>query len=144
MKNKSLGFTLMEIMIVVAILGILAAIAYPQYVEYVAKGRRVECRSALLLAAQKMEKFYSNNNVYPTTLGAANIKLNSNDGNPGASCTIDELTAATSTPPVAGGTPATFLLTARTTYNDRYCTTLTLTETSFKTGTGPDISRCWR
>jgi type IV pilus assembly protein PilE len=144
MKNKSLGFTLIEMMIAVAILGILAAIAYPQYVEYVAKGRRAECRSALLLAAQKMEKFYSNNNLYPSTLGAARIASNSNDGNPGASCTIDELTVLTSTPPAAGGTPATFSLTARTTYNDRYCTTLTLTETSLKDGSGPDKSRCWR
>jgi type IV pilus assembly protein PilE len=144
MKNKTSGFTLIELMIAVAILGILAALAYPQYVEYVAKGKRSECRSALLLAAQKMEKFYSNNNTYPAALGDAGIASNSNDGNPGASCTLLPLTAATSTPPAAGGTPATFLLTATTTYNDKYCSTLTLNQLSVKGGTGTDSTRCWR
>lgn len=149
MKNKTLGFTLMELMIVVAILGILSALAYPQYVEYVQKGRRAECRSALLLAAQKMEKFYSNNNTYPAAgaagRAAANIAANSNDGNPGASCTI-EITA--SVPPTGGAAPqpARFLLTAdnTTTYQDRYCRTLTLDELSIKNGTGTDTTRCWR
>lgn len=141
MKTKIHGFTLMEIMIVVAILGILAATAYPQYVEYVAKGRRAECRSALLLGAQKMEKFYSNNNVYPASPAAANINVNSNDLPTGASCTIS-LTGVQA--PVAGGTPARFLLRATPTYTDKYCTSLTLNELGAKEGFGPEPSRCWR
>jgi type IV pilus assembly protein PilE len=142
MKNKSSGFTLMELMIVVAILGILAALAYPQYVEYVAKGKRAECRSALLLASQRMEKFYSNNNQYPANLAAANIPANSNDGNPGASCTI-ALSGVTA--PAPGGVAATYLLTANTTpYKDKYCATLTLNETGTKGKSGSDAERCWR
>jgi type IV pilus assembly protein PilE len=153
MNNKQSGFTLIELMIVVAILGILAAIAYPQYVEYVAKGRRAECRSALLVAAQKMEKFYSNNNTYPTTRAAAGINLNSNELTPnptetvnaGASCTIS-IRAGSVTPPGPGGVAATFTLDAfRTPINrDRYCYSLNLNQLNTKGGTGPDLDRCWR
>jgi type IV pilus assembly protein PilE len=152
MKNKSLGFTLIELMIAVAILGILAALAYPQYVEYVAKGRRAECRSALLVASQKMEKFYSNNNQYPANLPAAGISANSNEldppdaaltVNPARSCVI---TVGGVQAPAAGGTPARFTLTAsRVPINsDKYCTTLTLNELGTKDGTGPGADRCWR
>jgi type IV pilus assembly protein PilE len=153
MKNKLTGFTLIEMMIAVAIVGILAAIAYPQYVEYVAKGKRAECRSALLIASQKMEKFYSNNNRYPvlgaTGLVEANINPNSNDipGAPGAfvgqSCT---LAITTSTLPAAGGTAATFLLTSTRipAGSDKYCETLTFNQLGTKDGTGPGADRCWR
>ena len=153
MKKKSFGFTLIELMIAVAIVGILVAIAYPQYVEYVRKGKRAECRSALLLGAQKMEKFYSNNNQYPTTLVAASISNNSNESSPnptlalnaGASCDI-AIVPGSVTPPAAGGTAATFTLSAtpRPPYTDSFCTSMTLNETSLKGKFGSDPERCWR
>ncbi|AVS93976.1 prepilin-type cleavage/methylation domain-containing protein [Paracidovorax avenae] len=58
------GFTLIELMITVAIVGILASIAYPSYREYVAKSRRAEARAVLLAAQQWMERFYSENYRY--------------------------------------------------------------------------------
>jgi type IV pilus assembly protein PilE len=58
------GFTLIEVMIVVAIVGILATIAYPSYTEQVAKGRRSQARVQLLAAQQWMERFYSENYRY--------------------------------------------------------------------------------
>jgi type IV pilus assembly protein PilE len=153
MKNKQSGFTLIELMIVVAILGIIAAIAYPQYIEYVAKGRRAECRSALLVASQKMEKFYSNNNTYPTTRAAAGINLNSNEltpnpaetVNPSASCTIS-IRAGSVLPPAAGGVAATFILdaTKATANRDRYCDVLTINQLNTRSATGSDADRCWR
>lgn len=153
MNNKSSGFTLIELMIAVAIVGILAAIAYPQYVEYVRKGRRAECRSALLVGSQKMEKFYSNNNQYPTTLAAAAISNNSNELSPnpagtlnaGASCNI-AIVALSVTPPQPGGIAATFTLSAtpRLPYTDSFCTSMTLNEISFKGKFGSDPERCWR
>jgi len=61
---KSKGFTLIEVMIVVAIVGILAAIAYPSYSEYVRKTQRAEASSVLLEAAQVAERRFSQTGAY--------------------------------------------------------------------------------
>ena len=58
------GFTLLEVMITVAIVGILAGIALPQYQEHVARSRRAEARTQLMGAAQFMQRFYSANDRY--------------------------------------------------------------------------------
>ena len=66
--NKALqtGFTLIELMIVVGIVGILAAIALPSYQEYIARSNRTEARAVLLQAAQYMARFYAANDSYST------------------------------------------------------------------------------
>ena len=58
------GFTLIELMIAVAIIGILASVAYPSYREYVNKSRRVEAKKTLIAAQQWMERFYTENFRY--------------------------------------------------------------------------------
>ncbi|MDZ7585439.1 MAG: type IV pilin protein [Thiobacillus sp.] len=62
--TKTGGFTLIELMITVAIIGILAAIAYPSYTQYVQRANRAEARSILLEAAQFMERNYTMANRY--------------------------------------------------------------------------------
>jgi type IV pilus assembly protein PilE len=61
---KSRGFTLIELMIVVAIISIIAAVALPSYKESVAKSRRAEARGQLLETAQFMQRFYSQNDSF--------------------------------------------------------------------------------
>jgi len=58
------GFTLIEMMITVAIVGILAAIAYPSYTSYVAKGNRAEGRSAVIKMLQDQERWFTQRNTY--------------------------------------------------------------------------------
>ncbi len=58
------GFTLIELMIVVAVIAILAAIAYPSYQDSVRKGRRGEAKSDLVELAQAMERCFTQNNSY--------------------------------------------------------------------------------
>ncbi|MDE2414413.1 MAG: type IV pilin protein [Comamonadaceae bacterium] len=62
------GFTLIELMIVVAVVGILSAIAYPSYAEYIRRGHRADARAGLLQAAQWMERAATATGTYPTAL----------------------------------------------------------------------------
>lgn len=69
-RNKRMGFTLVELMIVVAIISIISAIAYPSYRENVRRSNRAEVRALMLENAQFMERFFTENNSYLQTAGA--------------------------------------------------------------------------
>jgi len=58
------GFTLIELMIVVAIIGILATVAMPMYSDYVTRGRVVEGQATLTTARIQMEQYYQDNRTY--------------------------------------------------------------------------------
>ena len=71
--NRS-GFTLVEMMIVVAIIGILAAIAYPSYIQYVKKTKRVDMQSAMLQISRNLANYkMANNNFSGLTLSNTKI-----------------------------------------------------------------------
>ncbi|MBP8018707.1 MAG: prepilin-type N-terminal cleavage/methylation domain-containing protein [Hylemonella sp.] len=65
--KKSEGFTLIEVLVVVAMIGILTAIALPNYTDYVQRGRRAEAKGALQQAVQWMERAQTANGTYPLT-----------------------------------------------------------------------------
>ena len=69
MRAISKGFTLIELMIVVAIVGILAAVAYPSYTEYVRRTHRAEIASLLSEQTQALERFYSRSGTYVGATG---------------------------------------------------------------------------
>lgn len=69
MRRSNRGFTLIEIMIVIAIIGIVITIGYPSLTEYMKKGRRTEVAGLLSEQAQILERFYSKSNVYTGASG---------------------------------------------------------------------------
>jgi type IV pilus assembly protein PilE len=78
------GFTLIEIMVTVAIVAILAAIALPNYRDYITRGKIVEATAGLADARVKMEQYFQDNRAYPggcviapAAPGAANVQLQS-------------------------------------------------------------------
>ncbi len=108
------GFTLIELMIVVAVVAILASIALPSYRESIAKGRRAEARAILLEAGQWMERHYSENFRYDTnTAGTAvadllpaNLRQSPRDGGGVYTIAVSAVTARSysmTATPVAGG-----------------------------------------
>jgi type IV pilus assembly protein PilE len=69
--NRSVGgFTLIELMIVVAVVAILAAIAYPSYIDSVRKSRRSDAKNALHAAASREEQYYGDNKAYNASMTA--------------------------------------------------------------------------
>lgn len=72
-NRHGFGFTLIELMIVVAVIGILAAIAFPSYAEYVKKGRRSAAQSHLMDIAQREQQYLLDVRAYAATLTALGV-----------------------------------------------------------------------
>lgn len=134
------GFTLIEVMIVVAIIGILAAIAYPSYQEHVRKARRADAQTALLELAQFMERHYTANGSYLTAAGTAPGLPFTEAPKDGSSKYYDLSFAAT---PTASG--YTLRAAPKGAMAGDACGTLTLSNTGAKgQKAGASLAECWR
>jgi len=75
--EKAFGFTLIELVIAVAIIGILAAVGLPAYNNTVMKGRRVDAKNAILDLAARQEKYFSTNNTYTSDFSKLGLNASS-------------------------------------------------------------------
>ena len=142
-KRLMRGFTLIEIMIVVAIISILAAIALPSYQDSVRKSRRSDAKIALERAAAAQEQQYFNNNTYTAdvnNLGGSSGTLNSPEGfyEITATVTADDITGC-STDNLCYQLTATAIGVQA---DDTGCATLSLTNTGVKASSS-NTTGCW-
>ena len=144
-RRRLLGFTLIELMVVVVIVGILASIAYPSYTSFMRETRRSDAQIALLKVAADQEKFNSDCNTYASSLtnarSCAALGLGrTNNLSPDSYYQLSVAIAASgaqftaTATPVAGGAQAA----------DTSCASFGIDELGNKTATGANPTKCWK
>lgn len=133
-RHSSAGFTLIEVMIALAIIGILTAIALPSYRDYIARGKRAEAKAVLLEGAQFMERQYSAQSYYSQAGYPARLKT----APAGATANINyNLTVS--------ATSGSFTITAAPVADDPKCGNLILGHTGARSVSGSlGVAQCWK
>lgn len=140
------GFTLIELIVTVAIIGILATIAFPSYLNYVMRSNRTVAKSALVEITARQEAYLADRKTYAASLNLL--------GYPASTTFVGsskEYTAANSNSiyslAVSSATATTFTLAATpigSQTRDSACGTLSIDELSRKTASGPKGTACWQ
>ncbi len=132
------GFTLIEVMIVIAIVSVLLAIALPSYENSMQKGRRADAKAHLMAVANQEEQFMLDQGTYTTNLADLSLPVDSPDGHytvSAAACGTGDITRCyTLTAEPRAGSPQ---------IDDLRCTEFVLESNGLKTADGTDQDNCW-
>jgi type IV pilus assembly protein PilE len=138
-RTQQSGFSLIELMIVIVILGVLMAIAIPNYNGYLERTRRTDARGALLEVASAQERIYFERNQYTSALADVwNYQEDgayvSNEGHYVLSVVLTDDDTNRFTATATAQNKQT---------GDEDCATFSIDETGLKAATGDDPSGCW-
>jgi len=145
-RNAQRGFSLIELMIVVAIIAVISAFAYPSYDRYVIKTKRSVAQNALLQVADRQQQFFMDNKRFAADITNLGFPANpyvvddngtstvASDADAAYSLSLSNVTATTWT---ATATPLNSQLS-----RDTYCGSLTITQTGAKSKSGAS-DECW-
>jgi len=137
-RGSAEGFTLIELMIVVAIVALLATVAYPSYVKHIARSNRAAAESFMFEVSSRQERYLVDARQYAPDMTTLVMNVPTSVSN-SYTVTIINVTA---TPP--GYTVQAAPVGVQAT-NDAMCGTLTLDSTGNKTASGPGgVSACWK
>ena len=127
------GFSLIELMIVIAIVAILGTIAYPAYQQYVLTSHRVEAKTMLLNAANRQETYFMDFNQYASSAAALGISSASENSLYQLSIAVSGNTYTLSASPITTSAQA----------KDTGCTVLSINQLGSKSASGAAGNSCW-
>ncbi len=140
MNRKQMGFSLIEVMIAMAVIAILSSIALPAYQDQIRTSKRTEAQNLLLEAASKQQRFFSDNMSFGMDMGDLGYGAANNNAE-----ATESAAYTVSVNPAVDGSSYTLLATPTASQANDGCGNLGISNTGVKSETGTrSLKECWK